>query len=403
MVIRKVVFIIVLIVVFSFVGSFVFSQDVMWDLPSFFSTPRQLSYGDARLLYPYDPFLFLVNPSILSYTRVGAFYLTKLSFYAGANLGYLYNTLNLASYNLNPTEWIGFDWNILTNDLLRDPYGILLNTEPEVGLMGPLAVGYVGNGIGILLYNDFFSSLDIIQTPGIPIVSLKSFAEVGITLGFSTYFDISKFYTLHLGISLSYSKRYKSPFFYGASALEIVNYYEKTKEGVYEYDVGDSFWGNVGLILDDGNFLKYSLNVENFFGRTFYWNRVILTNGQEVSKGYNYLSYIPPVVSLGAMFHLEKIPYIPTFLFSDFMVEVNLIDVFNFSEFWFKKVKVGAEISLLKIFKARGGINQGYITFGAGVDTKIVVIDISISQYEKSPLPGYKGAQNLSVSLELKF
>lgn len=64
--------------------------------------------------------------------------------------------MNLASYNLNPTEWIGFDWNILTNDLLRDPYGILLNTEPEVGLMGPLAVGYVGNGIGILLYNDFF-------------------------------------------------------------------------------------------------------------------------------------------------------------------------------------------------------------------------------------------------------
>lgn len=36
MVIRKVLFIIVLIVVFSFVGSFVFSQDVMWDLPSFF-------------------------------------------------------------------------------------------------------------------------------------------------------------------------------------------------------------------------------------------------------------------------------------------------------------------------------------------------------------------------------
>lgn len=395
--------VIVLLITVSFVSSVGFSQDVRWDLPSFFATPRQLSYGDARLLYPYDPLLFLVNPSILSYSKVSAFYLTKLSFYAGANVGYLYNTLNLASYNLNPTEWIGFDWNILTNELLKDPYGILLNTEPEVGLIGPLVLGYVGNGIGILLYNDFFSSLDIIQAPGIPIVSLKSFAEIGITLGFSTYFDISKFYTLHVGISLSYSKRYKSPFFYGASALEIVNYYEKTKQGSFEYDVGDSFWGNLGLILDDGGFFKYSLTIENFFGRTFYWNRVVLTNGQEISQGYSYLSYIPPNVSLGVIFHVEKIPYIPTFIISDFMIEVNLVDLFNFNEFWFRKVKAGAEISLLRIFKARGGINQGYITLGAGVDTKVVVIDISISQYEKGPLPGYKGAQNISFSFELKF
>lgn len=399
---RSILAIIVFLALLGFVVEG-FGQDVRWDLSSFFSTPRQLSYGDARLLYPYDPLLFLSNPSILSYTKVNGFYLTKLSFYAGANLGYLYNTLDLASYNLNPVEWIGFDWNVLTNALLRDPYGVLLNTEPEVGLFGPLVLGYIGNGVGILVYNDFFSSLDILQAPGIPIVFLKSFAEIGITLGFSTYFDVSKFYTLHLGISLSYSKRYKSPFFYGASALEIVNYYEKTREGIYEYDVGDSFWGSIGAILDSGGVFKYSLVVENFFGRTFYWNRVSWMDNREVSKDYSYLSYIPPRLSFGVLFHLEKIPYIPTFIISDFMVEVDIVNVFDFSEFWFKKLKMGTEISLLKIFKARGGINQGYLTFGIGVDTKTVVVDISLSQYEKGPLPGYKGAQSVSVSFELKF
>lgn len=380
-----------------------FSQDVRYEIDSFLSTPRQLSLGDVRLLYPYDALLFLHNPGILSYTKTSSFYITKISFYSGARVGYLYNTLNLSSYNLNPAEWIGFDWASLTNQLLKDPYGILLNAEPEVGLFGPLTIGYVGNGLGIVIYNDFFSSLDVKQFPGLPYVEIKSFAELGITFGFSTYFEILKFYTLHTGISLSYSKRYKSPFFYGASAIEVVNYYENIKNQIYEYDVGDSIWGDIGVILDDGGYFKYSLTINNFFGRSFYWTRIAYQGSQEVSKGYTYISYIPPSASIGAMFHLEKIPYIPTFLLSDFIVELNLVNLFNFSEFWFKKVKVGSEISLLKIFKIRGGLNQGYPTLGLGIDTKYVVIDLSLSQYEKGVLPGQETIQNISASVEIKF
>ncbi len=395
-------FILVLMLLFLFVVEVV-GVEVKSDVDSFFSSPRQLSFGDVKLLYPYDALVFLNNPGILSYTKSEKFFLFKLSFYSGARTGYIYDVLGLSSYNLSPTEWIGFDWNRLTNDLLKDPYGILLNSEPEVGLFGPISVGYVGNGIGILLFNDFFSSLDIRQAPGIPYVDLKSFAEIGITFGFGTYFEILKFYTLHVGVSFSYSKRYKSPFFYGGSALEIVNYYERTRNGIYEYDVGDSFWGNIGVIFDDGEYFKYALTVNNFFGRTFHWNRISYENGKEIFSGYNYLSYIHPSISLGIMFNTEKILFIPTFLLSDFMVELNLVDVVNFNEFWFKKFKVGSEISVLRIVKLRGGINQGFPTFGFGVDLVYFAIDFAFSQYEKGALPGYQSIQNVSVSAEIKF
>ncbi|MFN4245701.1 MAG: hypothetical protein ACK4F9_06090 [Brevinematia bacterium] len=377
--------------------------EVKSEIDSFFSTPRQLSLGDVRLLYPYDSLVFLNNPSILSYASNSSFFLTKISFYVGARAGYLYDTMGLASYNLSPREWLGFDWNVLTNNLLNDPYGVFLNSEPEIALLGPILVGYVGNGIGILLFNDFFSSLDVRQAPGIPYVDLKTFAEVGITFGFGTYFDILKFYTLHVGLSFSYSKRYKSPFFYGASVLEVVNYYEKVRNGIYEYDVGDSVWGDIGFILDDGGYFRYALTINDFFGRTFYWNRFSYSNGKEVFKDYSYVSYIFPSVSLGIIFHLEKIPYIPTFLISDFMVELNLVDVFNFGELWFKKVKLGSEVSILRIIKLRGGANQGYLTFGLGIDLKYVVVDIGVSQYEKGFLPGHQAIQNISASTEIKF
>ncbi|MCX8028928.1 MAG: hypothetical protein N2712_02925 [Brevinematales bacterium] len=397
---RKVVLFV--IIVFVIVGT-VYTQDIRYDIDSFFTTPRQLSFGNANLLYPYDVLLFLENPATLSYTKKANFFITKLSLYTGARLGYLYNALNLASYNLSPYEWIGFDWAELTNQLLVDPYGVLLNTEPEAVLFGPLCVGYVGNGIGILLYNDFYSAADIRQGPLLPYLELKSFAEIGITFGFGTYFDILKFYTLHIGISVSYSKRYKSPLFYGGSVLEVLNYYNNLRNGIYQYDSGDSVWGDIGIIFDDGGFFKYSLVLNNFFGRTFYWNRIELKDGKETFVGLNYVSYIYPSLSLGAMFHVEKIPYIPTFIFSDFMVELNLSDLFNFSEFWFKKVKLGIELTILKIFKARGGINQGYPTFGLGIDINYINVDLSFYQYEKGVLPGHKPSQVISTSIEIKI
>ncbi len=149
-----------------------------------------------------------------------------------------------------------------------------------------------------MVYNDFFSSLNVRQSPGLPYVDLRTFAELGLTFAFGTYFDLAKFLTLHSGVSISYSKRYKSPFFYGGSVFEIVKFYENTQQGIYEYDVGDSIWGNIGFILEDDNLnLKYALVVENFFGRAFYWNRIIYTNGGEVIKeANNYISYIPPEV-----------------------------------------------------------------------------------------------------------
>lgn len=379
------------------------ASEVKYDVDSFFSSPRRLATGDVGMLYPYDGLLFLENPGILSFTKMNNFFITKVSICSGASAGYLYNTLNLASYNLSPIEWIGFDWAILTNELMKDPYGVVLNSNPEVALFGPLCFGYVGNGIGIMIYNDFSSSIDVKQAPGIPYVELKSFAEIGITLGFGTYFEISKFYTLHTGISLSYAKRYKSPFFYGASPLEIVYYYENIPNKGYEYDVSDSFWGDIGLILDDGGHFKYALTLNNFFGRKFYWTRVAFHNNQENIKGENYESYIPPSLSLGAMFHLEKIPYIPTLLLSDFMIELNLVNLLKLNEYWFKKVKLGSEISILKIFKLRGGINQGCPTFGLGIDLLYVVLDLSFSQYEKGVLPGQESIQNVCLSLEIKM
>jgi hypothetical protein len=390
---KKVIFVLLIVLL---------SIDGFGEVESFLYSPRQLSLGGTTLLHPFDSIYFLKNPAIVSYTKQPNFYITKLSLLSGANMGYLDKTLNLSSYQLS-SLWAGFDYSTLLSNVMNDPYGVALNSDPEVGLFGPINLGYIGNGIGIMVYDDSFSSLDIKQMPGLPYVVLKSFSELGVTFGVGTYFSVSKFYTLHTGISFSYYKRYKVPFDQGASVPELMNYYEKVQNNIYEYDVSDSLSGNIGLILDDGDHLKYAITLENFFGRTFNWSRTRFTESKEETLNYNYYqTYLPPSLNLGVMYYLPKIPYIPSFLLSEFMVELDIKNLIK-SEFWYKKLSLGTEISLLKVVKLRGGINEGYPTFGLGIDFYYLTIDLAVYQYEKGVLPGQQGSQSLSLSLEIKI
>jgi len=390
---KKVIFVLLIVLL---------SIDGFGEVESFLYSPRQLALGGTTLLHPFDSIYFLKNPAIVSYTKQPNFYITKLSLLSGANMGYLDKTLNLSSYQLS-SLWAGFDYSTLLSNVMNDPYGVALNSDPEVGLFGPINLGYIGNGIGIMVYDDSFSSLDIKQMPGLPYVVLKSFSELGVTFGVGTYFSVSKFYTLHAGISFSYYKRYKVPFDQGASVPELMNYYEKVQNNIYEYDVSDSLSGNIGLILDDGDHLKYAITLENFFGRTFNWSRTRFTESKEETLNYNYYqTYLPPSLNLGIMYYLPKIPYIPSFLLSEFMVELDIKNLIK-NEFWYKKLSLGTEISLLKVVKLRGGINEGYPTFGLGIDFYYLTIDLAVYQYEKGVLPGQQGSQSLSLSLEIKI
>jgi len=390
---KKVIFVLLIVLL---------SIDGFGEVESFLYSPRQLALGGTTLLHPFDSIYFLKNPAIVSYTKQPNFYITKLSLLSGANMGYLDKTLNLSSYQLS-SLWAGFDYSTLLSNVMNDPYGVALNSDPEVGLFGPINLGYIGNGIGIMVYDDSFSSLDIKQMPGLPYVVLKSFSELGVTFGVGTYFSVSKFYTLHAGISFSYYKRYKVPFDQGASVPELMNYYEKVQNNIYEYDVSDSLSGNIGLILDDGDHLKYAITLENFFGRTFNWSRTRFTESKEETLNYNYYqTYLPPSLNLGVMYYLPKIPYIPSFLLSEFMVELDIKNLIK-NEFWYKKLSLGTEISLLKVVKLRGGINEGYPTFGLGIDFYYLTIDLAVYQYEKGVLPGQQGSQSLSLSLEIKI
>ena len=90
-------------------------------------------------------------------------------------------------------------------------------------------------------------------------------------------------------------------------------------------------------------------------------------------------------------------------LFSRISAEVNVVDLLNSDETaFFNRVHIGVEARLL-ILKVRGGFNQGYPTFGAGLNLGIIKADAAIWTEEQGDFPGFDGETFYGVQLYLGF
>jgi len=90
-------------------------------------------------------------------------------------------------------------------------------------------------------------------------------------------------------------------------------------------------------------------------------------------------------------------------LLSRFSAEVNVVDLLNSDETaFFNRVHIGVEASLL-ILKVRGGFNQGYPTFGAGLNLGIIRADFAVWTEEQGDFPGFDGETFYGAQFYLGF
>lgn len=83
--------------------------------------------------------------------------------------------------------------------------------------------------------------------------------------------------------------------------------------------------------------------------------------------------------------------------------EFMVVDLLNKQDTnFFKRVHIGAEMDLV-VLKLRGGFNQGYPTFGAGINLAIIQLDVAIWTDEIGSLPGMDGETFYGAQINLGF
>jgi len=110
---------------------------------------------------------------------------------------------------------------------------------------------------------------------------------------------------------------------------------------------------------------------------------------------------LDPVVSMGAGFAFRLLNLIAP---SIYVESQDMLAVFSdgFDAIW-NTLHAGAELKLLNFISARVGLNQGYISIGAGIDLLILEVDAALFTEELGSSPGDFGRTGIAIQAAVRF
>ncbi len=360
------------------------------------------SSEERKITYPVD-IMATGGAGITSYDKFGMIYMNPAAFALpenakisilnlGASLNYdLYNYYLL----YNNLQANNFDLSKLPSPLLK----ALLNLSANVGVSGPLAVGYIWQGLGFYIYDNFLTSAIVQQGPGLPYVNFGSYFDLGLLMGFGfkipTPEFLDRFTTLYAGITIKYINRlkYENP---RMSLLEAFDTFQGILNFKNGFEWGQAIGSDLGFLMKGDNW-GAGFVIRDWFTTQFSWteydyhfNPVPAVNGESIPPTYYYPSF-----DIGCSYTLQNLLNFYTFKGPTFYFD--LVNIFDFTENYFLKTRIGAEVSVFTILKLRAGLYKGYPTAGFGIVMPFITINAAYFTEELGAFPGSEPQQNYVI------
>ncbi len=272
-------------------------------------------------------------------------------------------------------------------------------TTGGLGFGASLGIGYVGNGLGLglVIIED-----SMLYGPTLLGVAGDLTATVGFIGGLSVPFDVLGF-KIHLGGDIRPMIRIHAPLT-NADAVPVLQALATGGDTFAALNTANAFYGagigiDLGAIAEIGWF-TVGLSVRDLGGTQFKYNTAsfgtVMSNlGSQLRFPAGYAAnddqyVIPMDIAFGVGFH----PDMGTFnRFIDPSISVDMHDLMGAlagtSSFW-TLLHAGAEIKFISLFTLRAGLDQGYLTFGAGL--KLLVLDVNFAVFTRE-LGAYIGDQ----------
>lgn len=287
-----------------------------------------------------------------------------------------------------------------------------------VGVGMAAGIGYAGRGLGLAIVNstDFF----LFGTPFPGGVKGYAMSDVSIVGGLAlTPIKVGGL-RLDVGADLRPGIRVYSPI-NAEGLLEVVNAM-KAKDGATDQqrtalNSMDMYQGaglgiDLGAKLALGDFTA-ALTFRDLFGTRYAMTKYGLGDWVELAKDSGGLpaagtetgdTYVVPMnIILGAAYHLDLGGF-SFFLDPTFHAELaDPIGVFRDNKSPWSLLHLGTEVKVLRFIKLRAGLNQGYLTAGAGV--RLLFLDVNVAAFTRE-LGRYAGdnpSTGVSAEVAIRF
>ncbi|MGH7493360.1 MAG: conjugal transfer protein TraF [bacterium] len=348
---------------------------------------RAMGMGGAAVAIPAEDNILFYNPALLRALKYNRINLVDLSLRLNQEV---LDQLNFYKDHQDQLD----DFDNLSDAEKNALYADALAEAQKLGIFtveGPLPVHFLTPRFGAGAFSAGNVSYEIFEgAAGLPLVDMRFRGEVQVMGAYAHTLSLGPRGSagdLHLGVTAKYLRRYFTR-------------KTKTLSGLSSNEDLHVFRGN-NLGFDLGVF--YVLNRRWQFGGTIYdvvttkfkWNTAGATPDNPVPS-----SKINPSLRLGTAFRpgvrLGK-------WFYNIAVGFDVDQPFDSKITFFKKVYTGVEANFTPVFSVRGGIAQGYPTFGLGMRLYVMRADYAFYGEELGKYAGQIVSWNHALRLQLGF
>lgn len=387
-----------------------FSVSSSWaatkDEKAFFKGIRPMGMGGAFVAVADDENAFFYNPAGI--TQISGKMMQFFSFDMSVNTEtyefakfYSDNRDDLKNFDkLNPHEQAKL-LNKINKNILGARPKINMGAPNFVFISGhtPASPGRFGFGAGLFSFAD----ADFRFNRSIVVPSFTYKGQASVIASVPAAYRIDSFPGINIPGSLSLGVNIKYVYRILSQARDLsVDEFENFKVPVQD---GGGFGADFGLIYHPDRKWNIGLQLADAFTTRIDYCKYVDDKNPAHSKD-SFTGEIRPSLSIGAAYFPEKFYYWPGKYIEtgdNVIIAADLTDIAGEDEklsdsFW-KKVHFGAEVKLLNIFSLRAGINSGYPSAGAGIETKIVCLDYAFYGQEE----GIYAGQDPSWSHRIRF
>jgi hypothetical protein len=278
----------------------------------------------------------------------------------------------------------------------------------KILLNGPLAFGYVGNGLGFGFFNS--SGVTLTSQGAIPTISASIHEDVLFIGGYAVRIPLPGSWRSTFDVGVSIKTFARASVELSESILNFLSFF--TAPPI------DSFMAlpfnlDVGFGIDAG--LLYSWNETisvGIVGRDLYCP--VVRNGYDsltafTTGGTSTLSYdTAPIDLCAGIMYSPDLGFLANYI-TDVKVLLDYSDILDFLTHPATAtnpalhVGIGLEFVLLDVFSLRGGFNEGYFSAGMGLNLTVFRLNLAMYGTELSTEPGIRPAYNLLVGLQFGY
>ncbi|MFN4216946.1 MAG: hypothetical protein ACK4HQ_06065 [Brevinematales bacterium] len=370
---------------------FVFLVSSLWGVQWKLRLPTDiLATGGAGVAADDKTGLLFMNPAVYALTGERKFLLGCMGGGANFSLLDIYEVYNQLSKNSN-------DIGSLTPEQWRKLSSLSLYTS----LIGPLYLGYMGDRVGIVFFNDFRNFVKQKVSPILPYFEWASYLDVGLQMGAGFGLPdvgwLPRQARLYGGIGIKILNRMK----YENERLSLLELMDKVNAIMSFQDgflMGQAIGSDVGLLYKQDRW-RFGLVVRDWFTTSFQWVAYdarfkVISNGVGVTTWW-------PSVDVGMAYQLGSV--FSRYFLGNLVFYADMVNLTDWQENGWLKTRFGVEGRMFGFLLLQGGLYKGYPTVGVGMDFPFVKVHITYYTEELGTIPGASPLPILVSEIQIVF